>query len=233
MNIVNSELIKLKESVFSLTSELSDENIRTKLLHIEYLLSDFDFVNDIEEIDNLTPAQILGDSLEAPYLEITSQRVYFEWFAVMALYWLRKLDEIPQYKEQSLQNCLHARNIAQNYSDKADWIDQKTTIQNSKKMTEVNVKKYTPNSKLKAFVFEEYMIAHKKLHKKGKRVTYDTIIREISDAVQQQNKHPKTGKKLIGLNAEKEQDDGVFDRTLKKWFGEGVKGGLLTPTRKK
>lgn len=230
---MNSELIKLKESVLSLTSELSDENIRTKLLHIEYLLSDFDFVNDIEEIDNLTPAQILGDSLEAPYLEITSQRVYFEWFAVLALYWLKKMGEIPLYKEESFQNCYHAHNLAQSYLEKAIYLEEKSKRQNRKKMAAVSKTKYTPNSILKALVFGEYEIAYEKLQREEKSVTYDAIIREISDIVQEHNKHPETGEKIIGLNAEKEQDDGVFDRTLKKWFGEGVRKGLLTPTRAK
>lgn len=224
---MNSELGKLKESVLSLTSELTKDNIRNKLLHIEYLLSDYYFVNDLQEIEKVTPAQILSNSLKAPYLENTGQRVYFEWFAVLALYWLKKIDEIPLYKEQFLEYCLHARNLAQTYLEKANHLENKTKRQNRKKMAAVSEKKYTPNSILKARVFREYAIAYEKLQQEGQRITNGAIIKLISPTIERHNRHPKTGKKIIGRNSK----DGVFDSTLTKWFGQGVKAKILKSPR--
>ena len=47
---MDSELRNLKESVLSLISQLRENDIRIKLLNIDYILSDYDFLEDSEEL---------------------------------------------------------------------------------------------------------------------------------------------------------------------------------------
>lgn len=57
---MNSEFKKLKESVLTLISKLPEDSIRVKLLNIEYLLLDYDFLEDAEELGNLNPVNVLN-----------------------------------------------------------------------------------------------------------------------------------------------------------------------------
>ena len=233
---MDSELIKLKESVLLLTSELTQDNIKIKLLHIEYLLSDFDFVNDLEETENLTPAQILNNSLEAPYLENTSQRVYFEWFAVLALYWLKKIDEIPLYKEKSLECCLHARNSAQIYLDKAvrteKTVARKKKVENLALNKWLNDKRWGARRGLKKRAFKEYTGAYVQLEQEGKKVTYRAIAYRVWPKIKEFNVHPVTGGNIIGLDTKPKFPDDVIE-ILMDWFSQGVAGEKLKSPRAK
>ena len=94
---MNSELKNLKESVLSLISKLSEDDIRLKLLVIENILSDYDYLDDQKLIKNPDPVELLISHLEQSYFEVNSERLHSEWLIVLALYWLNKMEKAQLY----------------------------------------------------------------------------------------------------------------------------------------
>lgn len=234
---MDSELINLRKSVLSLISKLSKDDLNIKLQIVEYILTDYGFFEDSEEIVKLTPAQILNDYLETFYLEHNNQRLYSEWFTVLALYWLKKIDELRSYKDRPLKYCHQAHNLAQGYIDKANQIDGKikrrTEVENRALSKRLSDMKYAPNRRLKKFAFREYKLAYKQLKQEGKRVvTYGAIAKRILPIIKKHNIHPDTGEKIIGRD-KKDGTPGDVIGALIKWFNEGVREKLLESTRKK
>ncbi len=233
---MDSELINLRESVLSLTSELSKDDIGIKLLNIECMLTDYDFFEDSEEIVKLTPAQILDNYLETFYLEINSQRLYFEWFAVLALYWLNKIDELRLNKDRSLNYCYHAYNLAQSYLETANRLDEKIKqrkrVKNLAVSKSLSDKRYATRRRLKECAFKEYKCAYEQLERDGKRVTYRAIVYKVWRIIRYYNIDPVTGQKIIDGDTEHKFPDDVI-RILIKWFSEGVRDKKLKSPRAK
>ena len=233
---MDSELIHLRKSVLSLSSELSKDDIRIKLLNIERMLTDYDFFEDSEEIVELTPAQLLDDYLEASYYEDNGQRLYFEWFAVMALYWLKKIDELGSCKNQSFKFCYNAHNLAQGYLDKANRLDEKikrrTLVKNRALSKSLSDKRYSTRRRLKKKAFKKYSVVYDQLVRDGKRVTYRAIAYKVWRKIRHHNIDPITNEKIIGRDTNDGCSDDVI-RILIRWFSKGVRDKVLKSPRKK
>ena len=223
---MESEIKNLKESVLSLTSEFSKDDIRIKLLNIEYILTDYNFIEDLDELGNLTPVDVLNNYLETFYLKDENERLFSEWFAVLSLYWLNKVDHDHPYKGRLHNFSNHAHGLALNYKQQANHIDdeikRRKTIKNSKVNIELNKKKYAPSRRLKRRAFKEYKVAYKQLRRDGKRVTYRAIAFKVWPKIKGHNVHPVTGGNIIGSDTEHNFPDDVIELLI-RWFGEGVR----------
>lgn len=231
---MNSEFNKLKKSVLSLVSQLPKDDIRVKLLITEYILSDYDFFEDSEEIVKLVPVDVLNNYLETFYIKDENEKLYSEWFAILSLYFLEKIDEKPIDRRRLLNFSNHAYNQALKCGRRASRIDEeikrRKQAENKDKNIKLNIEKHKPNRLLKKIVFREYKVAYKQLKQEGKRVTYDAIAKRILPIIEKHNIHPNTGEKIIGRD-KKDGTPGDVLGTLVKWFSEGVRKKLLKSPR--
>lgn len=236
LEIVNAELQRRNEKLLSLVSHLSESEIQHRFRIIELQLSDYDFLTENEDSEQLSPSDVINSYLKSTFPAIPDDKARSEWFAVLALYFFNLMTQKSESRTRFLNFFNHSHNLATDYENKANRIINKIKqlrkIKNSEINKNLNKKKYIRNSRLKNYAFAKYTIAYEELEKEEKRVTYDAIISKILLDIEEHNIHPKTKERVIG-KGKGHKDPGDPGGTLKKWFRQGVKEKVLQSPRQK
>lgn len=227
---MNAHLKEREETALSLVSDLSEKERKIKTSVIEQILLDYDFFGDPEENKNITPVNILDDYLNTFFELDKSYRAYSEWFSILLLYLIPKIDRSGD--ERFLDYAYYLRDLTLRDNERASTIEYRGKAKNTEISRKLNKKKYAPNKRLQKLAFKSYEKAQQALKVEEKAITYDSIAQLVLPKIKKHNINPRTGERIIGRD-DPDDANGIAHRTLVKWFGQGVRKKKLKPTRAK
>lgn len=224
-NDLSDSLIKARQ----LLSRYSKDELNNIQLEIEDLFFENALFNEETWIETDYPSLILQNCFNLKFNSLITERTRSDWNASLVLFLIirrKQFEDNPNYRQFVHQ----ALALANSSDERANFADSIKQFEKSELAQVLNDAKHDPTRELRAAAFREYEIVRQALVTANKTPTYDNIAEKVWPRIRHLNKHPSTGKRLIGKD-DPDDRDGIAVSRLVVWFGQGVTDGELTATR--